>query len=662
MQRKERALSIGTPVTVKSTFSGGDGSRRCKKKRGRSGTAERARIALLLAALLFSFTGCATMAEIRSGDTLAAQGRWDEALNNYSDALEKDPDNVELRLKVERARFEAAAIHLKKGEELLSKKDYDRAILEAQVALALNPALKRAQFLSIEAKKRKDAEYYYRTGLDFLKKNRKAQAKAAFKKALSLNPVHEEAKAELEKIRAEKKTVIGGYELNLKSDRPITLKFKDTPIKDIFDIISKLSGINFIFDEGVKKKRASIFIENATFEQALELLLMTNKLFQKVVNENTIIIIPDTKAKRQQYEDLLIHTFYLSNLNAKKAVNLLRTLLRIKSIYINEELNAVVIRDTPEVIELADKILRANDLTDAEVMLDVEILEVARNSSENLGLDLNPDTLSMELAEPGRTDGKLSYSTLKRFSRSDLLFSVPDVIINIQKQQGKVNLLANPKIRVANKKKARIHIGDRVPIVTVTINQGVTSPNVQYVDVGVKLNVEPVIHLDNEVTLKITLEISSLGKKTELTSTQGSTGVVYEIGTRNASTELRLHDGETQIIGGLINDEERTTTLKVPLLGEIPVIGRLFASEGSEVKKTDILLSITPHIIRNRETADPEVSRSWSGRGQDFSSAPPFESFKEEEKEAKLPVPAPAVEKGPPIIKPGLIQGGEEAR
>jgi len=426
-----------------------------------------------------------------------------------------------------------------------------------------------------------------------------------------------------------------GFELNLKSDKPITLKFKATPIKDIFNIISKLSGINFIFDEGVKKKNASIYLENATFDQAMELLLMTNNLFQKVVNENTIIIVPDTKVKREQYQDLLIQTFYLSNIEAKKAVNLLRTLLQIKSIYVNDDVNAIVVRDTPDRIAIAEKILKANDLADSEVMLDVEILEVGRNSSKNLGLDLNPDSITIGMEDAAGTNEQIGYKTLREFSQFDLLFTIPDVVINLQKQYGDVNLLANPKVRVANKEKAKIHIGDRVPIITVTTNNGVTTDNVQYVDVGVKLNVEPLIHLDNEISLKVSLEISSLGTST--TTSNGS--VVYQIGTRNAETNLRLYDGETQIIGGLINEEERSSTVKVPFLGDIPVIGRLFSSVDDSGKKTDILLSITPHIIRNREIPDPEFLNIWSGRAQNVSSRAPFESFIEEENEFSLPLP-----------------------
>ena len=590
---------------------------------------------LLLLVVLFSFLGCSSMAHMKEGDSYAMQGNWHRAYDSYSKGLEASPDNIELRIKTERSRLEAAAIHLKKGEELLDKNDYDRAILQAQVALSLDPALKRAHFLSVEAKKRKDADYYYQAALDLITAHKKDEAKAALKKAISLNPILEEAKAELSKLRESKKTTMGGYELNLKSSKPITLKFKNTSIIDIFDIISKLSGINFIFDAGVKKSKASIYLENATFGQAMELLLTTNKLFKKVVNENTIIIIPDTKAKRKQYQDLLIQTFYLSNLKAKKSVNLLRTLLQIKSIYVNEKLNTLVIRDTPEVIELAEKILKANDLADSEVMLDVEILEVARNNTTNLGLDLNPDAIEAELIDPSRTDGKLTYSTLKRFSRSDMLFTIPDIVINLQKSYGDVNLLANPKIRVLNNKKAKIHIGDRVPIVTVTINNGVSTDNVQYVDVGVKLNVEPEIHLDGDVSLKVKLEISSLGALT--TTSSGSQ--VYQIGTRNAETELRLHDGETQVIGGLIGEEERSSTVKVPFFGEIPILGRLFSSVDNSGLKTDILLSITPHIIRNREVPEPELFRIWSGKQQEFSSKAPFENFNQKSYEKSLPEP-----------------------
>ncbi|MDH3973837.1 MAG: cohesin domain-containing protein [Deltaproteobacteria bacterium] len=576
------------------------------------------------------------MAAVRTGDKLAAQGRWDEALNKYSEAYERAPQNKEFRLKMELAKYETAMIHFKKGSELLEKKDYDRAILEFQFASTLNPSLKRANYLIVEAKKRKDALFYYNSGIDFLKSKKSGEAAIAFKRALSLDPALEEARQEMDKLKVEKKTMMGGYELNLKSEKPITLKFKDTNIKDIFDIIAKLSGISFIFDDAVKKQRASIYIEDATFNQALELLLMTNKLFKKVVNENTIIIIPDTKQKRQQYQDLMIHTFYLSNLEAKKAVNLLRTLLQIKSIYVNEALNTIVIRDTPEVIELAQKLLAANDLTDAEIMLEVEILEIQKSAAENLGLNLSKDSASGGLFSLDKDDS-LTYNDLKNASMSDMVFTIPDIIINLQKSAGNANLLANPKIRVANEKKAKIHIGDRVPIITSTVNNGVTTENVQYVDIGVKLNVEPVIHLDNEVTLKISLEISSLGKETK---TAQST--VYQIGTRNAETELRLYNGETQVIGGLINDTERETIVKIPFFGDIPVLGRLFSSVSNSASKTDIVLSLTPHIIRGREVADAEITSIWSGRAQEFSSKAPFEEFAPDE--MAFPIPEPGQE------------------
>jgi len=589
------------------------------------------RMAVILAVCL-SLAGCGTAQIVKDGDMLASQGRWDEALDQYNKALETSPKNTEYRIKVIETKYEASLAHIKKGEGLLQKDDYDRAILEFQVAAALNPSLKRAKRLAMEAKKRKDAAYYYKTGLTFLKQEKTAEAKAAFKRATRLNPDLKEATKELERLKQDKKTTLGGYELNLKSEKPITLKFKNTPIKDIFDIISKLSGINFIFDEGVKKQKASLYIEKATFGQALDLVLMTNKLFQKVVNENTIIIIPDTKSKRQQYQELMIHTFFLSTLEAKKAVNLLRTLLKIKSIYVNETLNTIVVRDTPEVISLAEKLLKANDLADAEVMLEVEILEVGKTNTEELGLKLKSYEINASLKDAGSSD--LTYNFLKGASSSDVLFSIPDIVIDLQKQAGNVKTLANPKIRVANKKKAKIHIGERIPIITVTTSGDNITENVQYVDVGVKLNVEPVIHLDNEVSLKISLEISALGEQVP-----ASQSTVFRIGTRNIETELRLHNGETQIMGGLIKDEERKTTIKVPFLGDIPILGRLFSSVSDSSNQSEILLSITPHIIRNKEMPEPEDSTLWSGREQEFSDRSPFQSFEEEDPAIDLPEP-----------------------
>ena len=338
----------------------------------------------------------------------------------------------------------------------------------------------------------------------------------------------------------------------------------------------------------------------------------TNKHSKKIVSENTIIVYPSTPQKSQQYEDLLIKVFFLENIDAKKAVNMLRSMTKIKDIYVHAERNAIVVRATPDSIAIAEKLLAATDLADAEVMLAVDIMEVSRDNTLNYGVNW-PDSASAAI--PTTTvSGGVDYITgleLSNLTGGDMLINIPPVVLNLAKEKLNVELLANPRIRVKNNEKASIHIGEKIPIITATISatSALATESVSYQDVGLKLIVEPTIRPNDEIDLKFKLEVSSLGTQT----ITANNSVVYQIGTRNAETTLRLYDGETQVIGGLITDEERTTTVSVPILGDIPILGVLFSSKNTEDVKTDIMLSITPHIVRSVELPDAELAEIWSG-------------------------------------------------
>jgi general secretion pathway protein D len=627
----------------------------------------------LLLVFIFGFlaTGCATTHALKdtltAADELAAQGAWDEAVFKYAEVRKKDPGNLEYIIKYRRARAEAAHIHYNRGQEHLDEGNHEAALLEFQAALILNPALKAAEERIKKTKKLIDSLYYYGKGVEFLRAAKKKEAKDAFKRAVSLNPENEAASSELEKLKTREGLVMDGYELDIKSTKPITLEFKDVGIKKIFNVISKLSGINFIFDSDVRDTKASILLKEATFKQALELILLTNKLKRKVVSDNTIVIYPATPQKSKQYEEMLIKVFYLTNIDAKNTVNLLRTMIKARDMFVHADLNAIVIRARPEAIELAQRILEAADLSDAEVMLTVDIMEINREKNRNLGIDY-PNSVTLAVPQettvgiPGGSATGILLGDLGSLSSEDLLLSIPPGIINFSADDFDGELLANPRIRVKNNEKASIHIGERVPTITTTIiTGGTTQENVQYQDVGIKLDVEPTIRPNDEIDLKLRLEVSSISA--EITTASG--GVVFQIGTRNTDTTLRLSDGETQIIGGLIEDEERTTTVKVPGLGEIPVIGRLFASEDKTSLKTDILMAITPHILRRLEVPDEDVRSIWSGREDIPSTAPiiegflppgrvtgPPESFETEEGEIPFPPPPP-----PPGVFPGLPEG-----
>ena len=335
---------------------------------------------------------------------------------------------------------------------------------------------------------------------------------------------------------------------------------------------------------------------------------MQSQLEKKILSDNTLYIYPNTPAKAKDYQDLKIRSFHLVNADPKVMLTIIKTLLKTKDIVINEKTNSIVMRDTPDAIHLAEKLVADQDIADPEVMLEVEVLEISRSRLSEIGAKF-PSQLSF-------TAGVTTLKDLQNVSSSMVNVSpAPSITLNAMLQDSDTNILSSPRLRVRNREKAKIMIGERVPIITNSITPitggtgSVVTGTVTYQDVGLKLDVEPDIHLDNEVTIKIGLEVSSLGLA--VTNTSGS--VVYRVGTRNTSTSLRLRDGETQILAGLITDDDRSTVDKVPALGQIPLLGRLFASDNSTKSKTEVILSITPHLVGNAKLADARETEYWSG-------------------------------------------------
>ncbi len=317
----------------------------------------------------FLMTGCVKSKLIKQADAHADAGEWDEATFNYARILEKDPDNIAFRIKHARSRIKASRVHYKKAMEYLEDEKYDAAQLEFLASLLLDPTYKIADEAYRHTQKKVDSITRYKKGLEFLQDNNEKEARIEFKAALKLNPDNKTAREELSKFEEVIGLRMDGYDLNLKSTKPITLEFKNTGIKTIFGVLSKLSGVNFIFDSSLKDKSTSLALKDSTFKQALELLLATNNLKKKVASENTIIIYPSTPKLIKQYEQVMVKVFFLTNIEAKKAVNLLRTMIKTKDVFVHDDLNAIVIRDKPANIDLAEKILLATDLADAEVIL-----------------------------------------------------------------------------------------------------------------------------------------------------------------------------------------------------------------------------------------------------------------------------------------------------
>jgi general secretion pathway protein D len=438
---------------------------------------------------------------------------------------------------------------------------------------------------------------------------------------LRTDPGNAEAKQLLEQLSAKATpTVPTKPKLRVKGDRLASLDFRDTPLNMVFQALSRTSGLNFILDKDVKgDAKTSIFLKDLSIETALELVLAQHMLEKKVMGDNTIFIYPETSEKRKRYEDQIVKSFYLSNTDPKQAMNLLKVMLDSKVLFVDDHAKLLVIRDTPEVIHMAEQLIASLDLKESEVMMEVEVVEISRTKLQEIGARYPNQVSLTALAATAGTGGAGAavlpvLDDIFKIKSNEVTTNSQNLTINLRREDTEANILASPRLRARNYEKAKILIGDRVPVITnavtpTSVGASVVTGSVQYIEVGLKFEVEPTIYRDNEVAMKVNLEVSNIVK--EVTGSGGS--LAYQIGTRTAVTALRLRDGETQVLGGLISDEDRETANKVPGLSNIPILGRLFGTNRNDTKKTEIVLSITPHIIRHGAQPIEASSQFWYG-------------------------------------------------
>jgi len=528
------------------------------------------------------------------------EGRSDEALAVLQKASRDNPENSALRTEYYRMRDVVVAQWLSQAESLRQSQRFDAAETLYRRVLshdATNPRA-TAGLAQIETDRRHagaaaQAEQLVRAG-----KFREAQD--VLRPVLTENPQQKDARR-LQRVIDDKLVppVIVSAALKPASPKPISIELRDVTLRNIFETLQRATGINFIFDRDVRSdQRTTILLRDASIEDAIRMVLLTSSLEQKVLNDNTVFIFPNTPQKLREYQELVVKGFYLANADVKQTANMIRTLVKTRDIFIDEKINLLVIKDTPAAIRLAERLIAAQDLAEPEVMLEVEVIEVASNWLQQLGLRF-PDTIAWSLVGAAGVPGQVTLPEWLNRS-SDLVrltFTDPLFLLNLKQNDGSANVLANPRIRVKNKEKARVHIGDRVPVITTTAaaTGGFVSESVSYLDIGLKLEVEPLIFLEDEVGIKVGLEVSNIVK--EIRSV-GSNSLNYQIGTRNAATVLRLKDGETQVLAGLISREDRRSADRVPGLGELPIVGRLFSSTNDTRNRTEIMLLITPHLAR----------------------------------------------------------------
>ena len=557
------------------------------------------RITLILILALALLAGCAARQAFNDGRELIDAGEFEQGLAKIDAAAKLDPQQNNYRQQYFLQRDAALQRIFTLGESARQQGQTEQAEALYQRMLGIDPQSARAKAgidtLALERRSRMllaEAE-------NLLKKGDEQKARSIIRQVLAESGNQREALVLMRKVEERAlRAASAGPELSAALKRPITLEFRDTPLRTVFELVSKNTGLNFIFDRDVRADlRTTIFVRNTSIEDVLRFLMVTNQLERKVLNQNTLLVYPNTAAKLRDYQDLVVKTFYLGNADVKIAANLIRTMVKTKDVHIDEKLNMLVMRDTPEAIRVAERLIATQDLAEAEVMLEVEVLEVGSTALTDLGIRF-PDQISYSAVGAAGVGGSLTLPELQNRNASlvRVAFTNPLLVLNLRDQEGRANLLANPRIRVKSKDKARIHIGDKVPVITATTTAtGVISESVNYLDVGLKLDVEPTVFLENDVGIKIGMEVSNIVR--EIRSNAGT--LTYQVGTRNATTNLRLRDGETQILAGLISDEDRRTANQIPGLGDLPLVGRIFGSHSNTKSKTEIVLLITPRIVRN---------------------------------------------------------------
>ncbi|MGH7216386.1 MAG: secretin N-terminal domain-containing protein [Nitrospiraceae bacterium] len=583
--------------------------------------------------------GCAyfNSPDIKRGDQQLAAGNWEEASFAYKQALKDDPFNPTLQSKYAMARERAAAAYEERGRAYLKEHQPDLAMEQFKRALTIEPSSAEHQSGLLEAIRLKDARGQNREADRLAQLGRADEAMEAYTRAAELDPSFKEPLDSISKLTEEQQAL----NRDDRRKQPVTLRFRNAGLKEVLEGIGKAGGINLIFDKDVRNDPVTIGIQDTPFEEAFNLILNSNSLFAQTVSPGVMIVSPNTKQKQEQYQDLMIRTFYLSNAKAKDMVILLKSMLDSKRMHANEQLNTIVIRDQPEKLEMAEKIILANDRLDSEVLFDVEVLEVDRTVDQTYGLTY-PKQIAAAMVPPGTT-GLIAGTLAQQFTLNQLtslggdsyLFKLPtNVQLDFFKQITDAKTLAAPKVRVVNNKKAEINIGDKQPILLSTTNvlpgQAATGAvpttstvtSIEFRDTGVKLTVEPSIHLGNELSLKMKIEVVRLGDQVLLQASPPITQ--FKFGNRSAETMLNIRDGETIVLGGLLQEEDRKTRVTIPWIGDLPFIGNLLSSFKTQRVTTEVILTITPHIIQGTTPPGLNTQVFWSGTDSSYATSPLF--------------------------------------
>jgi general secretion pathway protein D len=541
-------------------------------------------------ALALLVTGCAAASATRVAREAETRQDYDLAIVQYTKALRQHPDDIDARGGLDRAKLRASQDHFARARRLAATGKLDQALVEYEVAAELNPS-------------NPDIDTELNAARHAL------QAKVA---------VAHEGKTELQNI-VERARDLPPPGLDLPSDvkMPASVVFRSASSRDVYLAIARMANMSITFESTFRDAPMTIDLRSPSLADTLRTVADQTHTFFRVTAPRSVLVIPDTPAKRREYEEEVVQTFPLSNADLKETMDLLRVVLDARRISPTAATNSLTIKDTPENVAAAGRVISAIDKARPEVIIDVELLEVDRTRLQEYGLQLaSPGSpgINGSVGVAADSSGNVSLQTLRSLTQSDvLLANLPTLYYRLLKSDTNTRTLANPQLRASDGTTALARFGDRVPLPSTTFapiatgglpQQPITSYN--YENIGVNIDITPRLHYDGNVSLTLKVAVQSISGT--------GFGGLPTIANREISTMITLHDGETNMLAGLIRDDERRLAEGIPGLSDLPILGHLFTHSQIERDQTDIILTLTPHIVRVLDVSEDDLRAFRVGR------------------------------------------------
>ena len=557
-------------------------------------------VAIVMLAVIVS--GCAAGRAFRRGQEASRAGDWDTAVAEYTTAVQEDPDKTEYKIQLERAMQIAAQEHISRARELEENDMLDAALMEYRRANELDSSNRLA------AAKATELEQKIRDRIE------------ATRPKPRIDTLRDEARA------------MGQPLIDLTTQLP-SLRFNNASLRDILNFIATQSGINITYDQGYRDRAYSINLEDVTVEQALQQIMIANQLFYKVLNPKTILVIEDNAQNHAKYDDLVLRVFYISHADVAEISQIVNSMMRISTMAVqpqvlpNKTANTLTVRATAPVVEIIEKLIRANDRPRAEVVIDVQILEVNRQRVKRLGLNLSEYalglTFSPEAAPPNTSGGfppanppPFNLNTISQgVSTADFYLTVPTAVLRFLETDSQTKLIAKPQLRGAEGSKLTLNLGDDIPVVQTVFGAAVAGgfanipqSSFTYRTVGIIVEMTPRVTYEGDIRLEMSVESSALGPSISVAGQD-----VPSFSSRKVTTTLRLREGESNLLAGLLRDDQRKILSGFPGLMKVPILRSLFGQTNDEVTQSDIVMLLTPRVIRTHELTATDLAPIYIG-------------------------------------------------